>query len=273
LDFFQPAKRLLRTAPWVFARGNHELCSRAGPGWFYFLDSGSKLLGEGAKQLACPSAESKKPLVFHEPYRLDLGTLTLVVLDSANACDKGDLHQGHFNEQFSRIQSLLKKGPESETTWIQSHRPLWAVTKASDGAPCDKGGSTSEYSCIDRTLQTAFAKHPLPKPVHLLVSGHIHRFQSISFSPSGQAQRPAQLVLGNGGVSLAKNHPKKPFSFAIDGMTGVGFGLSQFGYMRISLGDKGSWTGQLVNPTLPCGKALLAQCDSTKPGICAPVTH
>ena len=37
-DFFRPADSLLRNAPWVFSRGNHEECSRAGPGWFNFLD-------------------------------------------------------------------------------------------------------------------------------------------------------------------------------------------------------------------------------------------
>ena len=37
-DFFVPASRLMKTAPWLFVRGNHELCSRAGPGWFYLLD-------------------------------------------------------------------------------------------------------------------------------------------------------------------------------------------------------------------------------------------
>ena len=44
-DFFVPASRLMKTAPWLFVRGNHELCSRAGPGWFYLLDPASSLLG------------------------------------------------------------------------------------------------------------------------------------------------------------------------------------------------------------------------------------
>ena len=44
-DFFVPASRLMKTAPWLFVRGNHELCSRAGPGWFYLLDPASALLG------------------------------------------------------------------------------------------------------------------------------------------------------------------------------------------------------------------------------------
>ena len=51
VDFFAPAAPLLSRAPWVAARGNHELCSRAGPGWFYFLDPHSELL-DG--ELRCP---------------------------------------------------------------------------------------------------------------------------------------------------------------------------------------------------------------------------
>jgi hypothetical protein len=36
-DLFGPAAPLLRAAPWVMVRGNHELCSRAGEGWFRFI--------------------------------------------------------------------------------------------------------------------------------------------------------------------------------------------------------------------------------------------
>lgn len=38
-DFFDPARPLLETAPWIFVRGNHELCNRGGQGWFRLLDS------------------------------------------------------------------------------------------------------------------------------------------------------------------------------------------------------------------------------------------
>src|SRR5260370_28786262 len=37
-DFFAPAAPLFAAAPWVMVRGNHEDCSRAGEGWFRFLD-------------------------------------------------------------------------------------------------------------------------------------------------------------------------------------------------------------------------------------------
>jgi len=89
-DFFEPARPLLAAAPWVFARGNHELCSRAGPGWFYFLSPRSSLLGDGAGEMACPPADAKSPTVNVPPYRLGIGPIDLVVMDTTLACDAGE---------------------------------------------------------------------------------------------------------------------------------------------------------------------------------------
>ena len=37
-DFFTPSQALFAVAPWIMVRGNHEICERAGDGWFRFLD-------------------------------------------------------------------------------------------------------------------------------------------------------------------------------------------------------------------------------------------
>lgn len=66
-DFFEPAAKLLAAAPWVFARGNHELCSRAGPGFFYFLDPGSDLVPGSGGARVCPPAEEANPLTSVSP--------------------------------------------------------------------------------------------------------------------------------------------------------------------------------------------------------------
>src|SRR5262249_7724456 len=91
-DFFRPAAPLLREAPWGFTRGHHERCSRAGPGYFYFLDPHSPLLGQDPARYRCPpQVNGGAPfpnLTFVAPYALRFGPgLTLVVVDSANACD------------------------------------------------------------------------------------------------------------------------------------------------------------------------------------------
>ncbi|MGB5737275.1 MAG: metallophosphoesterase, partial [Thiohalocapsa sp.] len=198
-DFFTPAAKLLRTAPWVFARGNHELCSRAGPGYFYLLDPGSALVhGSGGQQI-CPPAENSMPLIFHQPYRVDLGGLSVVVLDSANACDQGSLHQSHFDAQFKQIQPLIRDAPAANAVWLVSHRPLWGLEKPRTHTPKTQLDASGHNAIIDKTLQTAFARSPLPKPVHLVLSGHMHRFQTISFDPP--STQPDQLILGNSGVA------------------------------------------------------------------------
>lgn len=266
-DFFEPAAKLLRAAPWVFARGNHELCSRAGPGFFYFLDPGSALVPGSGGQQNCPPAEAKAPLIFRQPYRVDLGGLSVVVLDSANACDQGTLHQKHFNAQFEQIQSLVADAPAANALWLQSHRPLWGVKKPDADTPKTDLDASGQYAIIDKTLQTAFANYPIPRPVHLVLSGHMHRFQTIGFVPPGAL--PNQLIVGNGGIALAHNYPPDPFSVAIDDATAVGFGLSDFGFMEIALTDGGHWTGRMLDRK---GKRLAA-CDSAQPsktGACAP---
>ena len=76
-DFFTPAAPLLAAAPIVLARGNHEDCKRAGPGWM---------------RLQGPAAfDQRAPCATHQPlYTVDLGGLTLAVLDDA-VSDETDL--------------------------------------------------------------------------------------------------------------------------------------------------------------------------------------
>ncbi len=267
-DFFEPAAKLLAAAPWVFARGNHELCSRAGPGWFYLLDPGSNLLGGEQRQLSCPPAESHDALIFRKPYRIGLGGLAVVVLDSANACDQGDLHQHHFDAQFSEIQKLVGATPEKDVLWLQTHRPLWGVKKPEHESAKSANREPKEYAFINHTLQTAYARYPIPQSLHLVLSGHMHRFQAISFPPERQARRPSQLIVGNGGVDLARNFPKHLFHTEIAGMDAVGFGISEFGYMNIRLKGEGSWTGKLLD----YNGHILATCDSdswSTTGVCS----
>ncbi len=280
LDMFQPAQQLLQTAPWVFTRGNHELCSRAGTGWFYFLDANSVLLGEGAEQLSCPSPEkkdAKDSLVFVPPYRVDLPNMTVLVVDSANACDSGDLHQKHYDKQFAALHKLVQQAPVANHTWFMSHRPFTAVKNAGDGVACKDPKTGKTYGCINETLQTALSSNPLPVPIHLTLAGHMHRFQSVSFPATDKGPPPPpQLVIGNGGVELASNHPKSSFAIEVAEFTGLGFGLSRFGYMDFTLGTSGNWSGNLLGPAEADGQPILAQCDSSEfsaTGVCWPVEN
>jgi hypothetical protein len=267
LDFFQPAGDLLIAAPWVFTRGNHELCSHAGPGWFYFLDASSDLPG-GGKQLACPSQDGEGPALPHlqlvEPQVLHLGDLDLLVIDSANACDQlpglVDVYQRQLTAAAKRLRG--------HHAWLMSHRPIWGVADEAeplygcDGKP--ESGLTMPYAEMNQTLQCALRGATgdalLPRLDQLIV-GHMHRFEALSFA--APSHRPPTLVVGNSGVAEDPSPPNGAFAQAVDGAPAVGFSVAQFGYLELTRDSHGAWQGAMVALNPADWSPFLAPCAVT----------
>jgi hypothetical protein len=269
LDFFQPAAPLLAAAPWVVARGNHELCSHAGPGWLYFLGPSSELPGGGGAQVSCPSQDGEGPalphLVFVEPQVIALDGLTVAVLDSANACDELTAFTDRYAAQLRSLAARLEHRP----AWLIGHRPIWGVEGPTTDPPydCDNQpgtGTPAPYGVLNRTLQCALAggaaAELLPR-LDLLLAGHMHRYESITFAAG--SGRPPQLVIGNSGVLEDTWPPTGSFSQVVDGVPATGFAVEAFGYLTLIRNSGGTWQGAVVttepaawNPELPaCGSA------------------
>ena len=269
----------MKTAPWLFVRGNHELCSRAGPGWFYLLDSASSLLGSRPQE-SCPSqtpadwrlgAWPKPPALpfqgepfpvrISPPMRLKLGDLDIISIDSANAGDAYLYNVDTYVEQYRQVAAILG---ERRPTWLVTHRPLWGVVKKIKG-----GSAGSEpYGFINVTQQAALAKafpNGLPSNVTAVLSGHMHRFQAIGFGD----RRPPQLIVGTAGIVLSHVQPappspddKRPILVPkLDGVDAEVVGLMDHGAMVLEPGKSGAWTGAMVSET---GR-VLATCDSSWP--------
>jgi hypothetical protein len=282
LDFFQPAAELLAAAPWVLARGNHELCSHAGPGWFYFLDASSRLPEGGGTQLACPPQDGEGPalphLTFAPPRVVALEGLTLAVLDSANACDElpnvTDLYAGQLAAVAARIATLPNGGPPA---WLVGHRPVWGVEGDADGPPygCDgQPGSAAPapHAVLNRTLQCAFARESgaalLPK-LDLLLAGHMHRFESLAFAAG--AGRPPTLVVGNSGVQEDTAPPQGSFQQAVDGAAASGFSVEEFGFLELARGAGRDWHGTVFTPDPAAWAPYLEPCPGSgreRPFLC-----
>ncbi len=95
-EFFIPAKQLLKSAPWIMVRGNHESCSRGGNGWSHFFDYRNQ-------------CEKNTPT-----YTIDISSdLRLIIADSASAV----LSQKDIDE--------INKLSEGKRSWLLTHRPLW----------------------------------------------------------------------------------------------------------------------------------------------------
>ena len=83
-----------------------------------------------------------------------------------------------------------------------------------------------------------------------MLSGHLHDFLAYEFGP----ERPAQLIVGNGGASLYE--VESPSGAAIDGMPiHRGLALERFGYFVMERSDSG-WDGTLYAPD----DAVLVRC-------------
>lgn len=225
-DFFAPAAPLLAAAPWVMTRGNHELCSRAGKGFFRYLDPHSP-----------PPACNANPVVnptYTDPYALALGQhLRLLVLDSANGCGQPQLRDNvpGYRIQFERLAEVAAEGFAAQT-WLLTHRPIWSVLRTN--------GMTT--TALDYTLQQALGPN-LPPNVSLTLSGHQHLLQALTFADAG---RPPALLVGTGGAELdnpadlpthVRQLPLGP------GLPVVESGLTLFdhGYLVIEL-EGGGWT-------------------------------
>jgi hypothetical protein len=218
-DFFQPAAPLFAAAPWIMVRGNHEDCSRAGEGWFRFLD-------HAPMEAACRDLTGA--------FVARLGDFGVVVFDSGKAADpKGDA--GELATTLRRqLDAVLDKIPDY--AWLTTHRPLNGVLATPGGA------QTNLVS--NKVLQLGLGPD-LPASVRMIVSGHIHLFQAVDF---GGGARPPQLVVGTGGDNLDKGPPVDLVGTDINGRKVVNAATyPRFGYMVWDRLDGNTWSGTLFD--------------------------
>lgn len=239
-DFLLPSQPLFWAAPWIMVRGNHEDCERAGEGWFRFLDPG-QVPGE---------CSDITPFFVVKRAGLDF-----VVVDNAAAAapktDDGSVKArlaATLQQRFRQISDQIR-----QPAWILSHRPFNALRYKADS------GYRSEDDIQVQMIECKECR--LPDPVRMIVSGHIHLFEALSFDKA----RPPQLVVGTGGDNLEDLPPQQGEGTVINGRKverGLVFG--RFGYMvwdRDGPGWKGSFfdhngTGladcTLLDRTLAC---------------------
>ena len=211
-DFFEPAAPLLASAPWIVVRGNHELCDRAGKGWFRLLD---------------PAPLATDCQDFTEPYVVRVGSLSLMVFDGAAADDDKANVATVLQEANAFGRAIMKV---TEPFWLLTHRPVWGLKSADVNMP------------INRTEQAAI--DPLvPSNLEMVVSGHVHTFASFAFGGA----RPAQLVAGTGGSLYDKLTIPQGSTVEIDGLAATrAFALTRYGYVLLER-ERGGWRGTLFD--------------------------
>ena len=189
-DFFTPGASLLKVAPWVMVRGNHESCARAGQGWWRMLDPRSLQPGRD-----CNVASNDEIGDFSDPYAVPLGDdAQLIVLDTSNTINgiiqTGDVRQNKFRDMYSKLEKLSQQASGNIVT---NHHPIlgFAAKKNKDGdisLLSGNQGIQSVFSAINPLI--------MPPRVNAMLSGHIHLWQEVSFS----SPHPTQFIAGFSGT-------------------------------------------------------------------------
>lgn len=212
-DFFTPVGSLLKVAPWIFVRGNHEICLRAQEGFFRFLDP---------RPLTTTCVETTPP------YLVSLPGINFAVLDTAQA------------NPTAQSVGTLSSLPASNTVLV-THRPLWISNE--EAAKGDDDGDNDE---ADSSTSSQLAAVGVPTNVAMVFTGHRHLFRASSFAD----HRPIQITAGNGGTKL-EGHPSQdaPGTVVDASSTTLSYvsTLVNFGFVILEKQADASWVMNLYD--------------------------
>ncbi len=248
-DFFTPAKNLLAAAPWVFVRGNHESCFRAGQGWFRYVDTQPWRI-----ERSCDDPRFDTQGDYSEPYAIDIGgDEQLVIFDSSKTSGRplssSDPAWAIYNHQLAQVAALVR---QKKNSWFVSHHPLIAVLPGRQSGEFRLAGNLGLQSVFEKT----YPEQLLPDGVRLALHGHVHLFESISF----KGAHPASIILGNSGSanegtapqSVAAGTVLRPTSIVEDYMASAEYGFATLD--RLSPESSSQW---LLTEYNVDGKALI----------------
>jgi len=192
-DFFVPAQPLFAAAPWVFVRGNHESCERAGQGWWRLLDPRPLIPGRD-----CNDPAQDESGDYSDPYAVPIaGDTALIVFDSSRVGVQRlavtDPMFRTYTAQMQQAFALASRKPGTHNLFM-IHHPILAF------APDPRTQPTGLYpgnESLQSVLQPINAEMLFPRSVDALLSGHFHLFEMVSYATA----QPTQIVSGNGGTS------------------------------------------------------------------------
>lgn len=249
-DFFQPSEPLLKAAPWLFVRGNHEVCARAGQGWFRYID-----VQPVRENRSCNDPEFDALADYSEPYIFSINARTqfLVFDSSATTGKRLEKTSTSFKKYQQQLMSLGALLNSTKKTVFLSHHPLFAIAPGKVENSAIAGGNKGLLSVFEEM----YRDHLVPKNVDYLMHGHIHAFEALSFS----SPHPASFVLGNSGSAYEGALPKSVltgFEVAPGAKVSQFYTHSDYGFSLLEISDQAQTPWKLTafdqkgNPIFLC---------------------
>jgi hypothetical protein len=193
-DFFAPAAPLLKAAPWVFMRGNHESCARAGQGWFRFLDT-----APWSAARSCDDPANDGDADYSAPYGVPLNATTqLIVFDSSRAGLKAyKPDDAAYKKYLPQLEEVDRLAALTAHNFFLAHHPVLGF------APNPRGATYPGNPGLQSMMALRHPQRLYPRNVDLAMHGHVHLFEALSFA----SDHPATLVLGNSGSAADSDLP------------------------------------------------------------------
>ena len=261
-DFFAPAAPLLAAAPWVMVRGNHEVCNRAGQGWFRYLDP-NPFDTTDVKTCDNPSFDATPTGGnFNDPWAVSFGDTQFVVFDSSNV-SKSAYSPAAFQPYTTELAEAAALAPASLLNIWAVHHPVLGYSAANPPTLGSPG--------LQSVMNAAYPGNYYPPNIGIAMHGHVHDFQALNFS----SNHPATFVAGNGGDNLDSALPAAGTGFNPNGDLPApntvinAFAYSQeFGFMvmdRVGAVGQKNWkfTSYRTNGT------IIAVCTMAPPVACS----
>lgn len=188
-DFFEPATPLLRAAPWVMTRGNHETCNRAGQGWWRFIEPHPLARGRDCNDPAKDSDGDYAP-----PYAVPLGGgAQIVVLDlsalGTKAIADTDPRAAQYRETYAKLDAFARR---ARYTFALDHYPMLGVAAEDKKGPVTLKPGNPAIQSVFGPLNPDL----LPAKVDVLLAGHVHLWEQVGFSSA----HPSQFIAGFSGT-------------------------------------------------------------------------
>jgi hypothetical protein len=257
-DFFTPAAPLLAAAPWVMVRGNHEVCNRAGQGWYRYLDPNPF---DTSDVKTCDDPTNDNSGNFNDPWAVSFGDTQFIAFDSSNVI-KTAYNPPAFQPYTAELAEAASLSSNNLLNIFAVHHPVLGYTAANPPTIGSPG--------LQSVMNAAFPGNYYPPNTAIAIHGHVHDFQAFDFA----SNHPATFVAGNGGDNLDSALPAtfNPNSDLPAPKTVVNaFAYSQeFGFMVMdrvgAVGDKNwKFTSYRTNGTViaVCNMAPASACSGT----------
>lgn len=204
-DFFTPAAPLLAKAPWIVVRGDHEICTRGGQGWFRFLDPNPY-----TEVRSCNNANNDVIANYSSSYAVDLGGGSRIVVYDSSDVSTGNTVSDPSNNYYQQFMQayLLAGNPFYTNTIFTNHHPIlgYTIPKSKSVPPGNVTLQGVMNSVMSYLYPSIAANSYYPNSINMAFHGHVHSMQAINFAPTNPTY-PATIVSGGDGDALADPFP------------------------------------------------------------------